>query len=197
MNNYVYDFEGKTYLNLTNRCNNACTFCLRNHKDGVAQDPLWLEQEPNGQDVIAMLKEQEEISAEVVICGFGEPTMNLEALLEVAAYLKGTGRKIRLNTNGLGNLQHGRDIVPQLAEVVDSVSISLNEADAEKYQAVCCSDFGLEAFDGMLDFAEKCVKAGMETKLSVVDVISAGDIEKCRGIAEKVGAELRVREYIS
>lgn len=197
MNNFVYRFEDKTYINLTNRCNNACTFCLRNHKDGVAQDPLWLEREPNGADVIAMLKEQAEVSAEVVICGFGEPTMNLEALLEVAAYLKGTGRKIRLNTNGLGNLQHGRDIVPQLAEAVDSVSISLNEADAEKYDAVCRSDFGMEAFGGMLEFAEKCVKAGIETKLSVVDVISAEDIEKCRKLAEKVGAELRVREYIS
>ena len=62
MNNFVYRFEDKTYINLTNRCNNACTFCLRNHKDGVANDPLWLDREPTGEDVIHMLMEQEEIS---------------------------------------------------------------------------------------------------------------------------------------
>ena len=197
MNNFVYRFEDKTYINLTNRCNNACTFCLRNHKDGVANDPLWLDREPTGEDVIHMLMEQEEISEEVVFCGFGEPTMNLDALLEVAAYLKGMGKKNRLNTNGLGNLQYGRDIIPQLAEVIDAVSISLNEANAEKYDAVCHSDFGMEAFQAMLSFAEGCVKAGIDTKLSVVDVISKEDIEICRGIAEKIGAELRVREYIA
>ena len=197
MNNFVYRFEDKTYINLTNRCNNACTFCLRNHKDGVAQDPLWLEREPNAQDVIEMLKEQEVISEEVVFCGFGEPTMNLDALLETAAYLKSMGRKNRLNTNGLGNIQHGRDIIPQLAEVIDSVSISLNEADAEKYDAVCHSDFGKEAFGAMLKFAKGCVKAGIATKLSVVNVISKEDIEICRRIAEEIGAELRVREYIA
>lgn len=196
MNNYVYQFEGKTYLNLTNRCNNACTFCVRNHADGIADDPLWLDREPNAADVIAVLEDWE-ISDEVVFCGFGEPTMNLDALLTVAKYLKGIGRKTRLNTNGLANIQHGRDVVPELAEVIDSVSISLNEASAEKYDAVCKSDFGLAAYDAMLDFTAKCVKAGMDTKLSVVDVISKEDIEKCREIAEKVGAVLRVREYIA
>lgn len=196
MNNYVYEFENKTYINLTNRCNNACEFCVRNHADGIAEDPLWLDREPNGADVIEQLKTWN-ISDEVIFCGFGEPTMNLPALLEVAKYLKELGKKTRLNTNGLGNLQQGEDIVPQLKEWIDAVSISLNEATAEKYDAVCHSDFGMDAFAGMLEFARKCVEAGIETKLSVVDVISAEDIEKCRGIAEKVGAELRVRAYIA
>lgn len=196
MNNYVYEFENKTYINLTNRCNNACEFCVRNHADGIAEDPLWLDCEPNGADVIEQLKTWD-ISDEVIFCGFGEPTMNLPALLEVAKYLKELGKKTRLNTNGLGNLQQGEDIVPQLKEWIDAVSISLNEATAEKYDAVCHSDFGMDAFAGMLEFARKCVEAGIETKLSVVDVISAEDIEKCRGIAEKVGAELRVRAYIA
>lgn len=196
MNNYVYEFENKTYINLTNRCNNACEFCVRNHAGGIAEDPLWLDREPNGADVIEQLKTWD-ISDEVIFCGFGEPTMNLPALLEVAKYLKELGKKTRLNTNGLGNLQQGEDIVPQLKEWIDAVSISLNEATAEKYDAVCHSDFGMDAFAGMLEFARKCVEAGIETKLSVVDVISAEDIEKCRGIAEKVGAELRVRAYIA
>jgi len=197
MNCFVYSFEGKTYINLTNRCNNACDFCVRNNKDGVGEDPLWLDNEPNGGDVIAMLKEQNAVSDEVIFCGYGEPTMNLQALLETAKYLKDNGKRTRLNTNGLGNIQHKKDIIPQLAEVIDSVSISLNEATAEKYDAVCHSDFGPDAFDAMLKFAEGCVKAGIETKLSVVDVISAEDIEKCREIAKQVGAELRVREYIA
>lgn len=197
MNHYVYEFEGKTYINLTNRCNNACDFCLRNHAEGIAQDPLWLDREPDGKDMIAALKAWPKISDEVVFCGFGEPTMNLDALLETAEYLKSIGKKTRLNTNGLGNVQHGRDIIPELAKVIDMVSISLNEADAEKYDAVCHSDFGKVAFAEVLQFAQKCVRAGIATKLSVVDVISAEDIERCREIAAEIGAELRVRAYIA
>lgn len=70
-------------------------------------------------------------------CGYGEPTCALEMLEKTAKYVKEKYKlPIRVNTNGLGNLYHGRDIVPELAEYIDSVSISLNAANAEEYNKV-------------------------------------------------------------
>ena len=194
---YVYKYGDKTYINLTNRCNNNCDFCIRKNGEGLAGNRLWLKREPEAVDVINALKSMKHVSDEVVFCGYGEPTMRLEVLREVAEYLKKQGKRVRLNTNGLASAYYGRDIVPEIKDTVDTVSISLNEASAEKYDAVCHSIYGSKAYGYMLDFAEKCVKAGMDTALTVVDVIAPEDIETCRRTAESIGARLRVRKFIS
>ena len=193
MDTYVYQVGGKNYINLTNRCNNACDFCIRQNKVGIPGFSLWLEKEPEAEEVIAQLDAAGR--GDVVFCGYGEPTLRLDVLKEVAAYVKSYGGKVRVNTNGLANREYGRDVVPELENLVDVMSISLNEASAEKYDAVCHSIYGPAAFDEMLDFARRCAGARMDTVLSVVDVISPEDIAVCREIAEKVGARLRVREY--
>ena len=33
---YVYVIGNKLYVNLTNRCSNACDFCVRNYDSGPA-----------------------------------------------------------------------------------------------------------------------------------------------------------------
>ena len=193
MDTYVYQVGGKNYINLTNRCNNACDFCIRQNKVGIPGFSLWLEKEPEAGEVIAQLDAAGR--GDVVFCGYGEPTLRLDVLKEVAAYVKSYGGKVRVNTNGLANREYGRDVVPELENLVDVMSISLNEASAEKYDAVCHSIYGPAAFDELLDFARRCAGTRMDTVLSVVDVISPEDIAVCREIAEKVGARLRVREY--
>lgn len=193
MDTYVYQVGGKNYINLTNRCNNACDFCIRQNKVGIPGFSLWLEKEPEAGEVIAQLDAAGR--GDVVFCGYGEPTLRLDVLKEVAAYVKSYGGKVRVNTNGLANREYGRDVVPELENLVDVMSISLNEASAEKYDAVCHSIYGPAAFDEMLDFARRCAGTRMDTVLSVVDVISPEDIAVCREIAEKMGARLRVREY--
>lgn len=193
MDTYVYQVGGKNYINLTNRCNNACDFCIRQNKVGIPGFSLWLEKEPEAEEVIAQLDAAGR--GDVVFCGYGEPTLRLDVLKEVAAYVKSYGGKVRVNTNGLANREYGRDVVPELENLVDVMSISLNEASAKKYDAVCHSIYGPAAFDEMLDFARRCAGTRMDTVLSVVDVISPEDIAVCREIAEKVGARLRVREY--
>ena len=193
MDTYVYQVGGKNYINLTNRFNNACDFCIRQNKVGIPGFSLWLEKEPEAGEVIAQLDAAGR--GDVVFCGYGEPTLRLDVLKEVAAYVKSYGGKVRVNTNGLANREYGRDVVPELENLVDVMSISLNEASAEKYDAVCHSIYGPAAFDEMLDFARRCAGTRMDTVLSVVDVISPEDIAVCREIAEKVGARLRVREY--
>jgi TatD family-associated radical SAM protein len=122
--------------------------------------------------------------------------MRLAVLLEVAAYLKTRGSHIRLNTNGQGSAYAKEDIAPKLKGLVDVVSISLNASNARRYDELCRSAYGEEAYAHLLEFAKSCVAQGIDTVLSVVDVIGEDEIEKCRQIAEGIGARLRVRHYI-
>lgn len=192
---YAYEFEGKLYINLTNRCTNDCEFCLRRGTDGVGGHYLWIVKEPDAKDVIEQFGDLNKYR-EVVFCGFGEPTIRLEVLKEVAAYLKKHNKKVRLDTNGLANLYYGRDITPELAGLIDTVSISLNTSSSEEYEALCHPVFGISAFEGMLDFAKKAKEHVPEVILSVVDTIGEDEIAKCRKIAERIGVPLRVRYYI-
>ena len=82
--------------------------------------------------------------------------MNLDTLIEVARFVKQNGAKTRLNTNGLASAQYDRDVAAMLKDVIDEMSISLNDSDAKKYDDICHSRFGLNAYGYMLDFARDC-----------------------------------------
>jgi TatD family-associated radical SAM protein len=191
---YVYEHAGKLYVNLTNQCTNACTFCLRNHVDGIDGQPLWLTKEPTAREVMEKMGDLQGYE-EVVFCGFGEPVIKLDEIKEIAAYAKGKGKKTRLNTNGQGSAYHGRNIAPELKGLIDTVSISLNASSAEHYDELCRSIYGKDAYSHLLEFAESCVKEGIRTVLSVVDVVDEDEIERSRRIAEGIGATLRVRKH--
>lgn len=195
----LYKVHNGLYVNLTNKCSAACTFCLRQTMDHVGEShSLWLEREPTVDEVKAEF-EKWDLSqfTEIVFCGFGEPTCALPVLLEVAAWLKTrTDLPIRVNTNGQGSLIAGRDISGELAQCVDTVSISLNDPDPAKYQALVRSRFGDAAFPGMLDFAKKCVAAGLHVVMTTVDTtITHEEEEQCRAICEKIGADYRIRPW--
>lgn len=193
---FAYKHYGSAYINLTNKCSNDCEFCLRRSGVGINQDTLWLQREPeNADEVISQLDKIDEYS-EVVFCGFGESTYKLELMVELAKKVKADKKTTRLNTNGLGNLINGFDIVPSLSGCMDVVSISLNESTAKRYDDICHPQFGLKSFDSIVEFAGSCVKSGIKTILTVVDVIPASEIEKCKAIASKIGAELKVRKHI-
>ena len=194
---YAYEFEDNLYINLTNKCPNRCSFCIRNVKDEVNGNYLWLKKKPSYDDVIdAINKFDLKKYNEVVFCGFGEPTCELDLLCRVGDFLKKHNKVVRLNTNGLANLINKQEnVANKLVGIVDEVSISLNASDAEKYQNICKSIY-LNAFGEMLKFAQQCVQAGIFTILSVVSTIGKEEIEKCAKIAENIGAKFRVREYI-
>jgi len=156
---------------------------------------LWLDKEPTVQEVLEQIGDPTQYS-EIVFCGFGEPMIKLEELLEIAREIKRKGGRVRINTNGQANLYHGRNVVPLLKGLVDVISISLNAPTAEQYDAICHSYYGKEAFKSILEFARECVKVIPRVVLSVVDVLSPDDIERCRTIAEDIGAQLRVRQMI-
>ena len=187
------------YVNLTNRCNCDCVFCLRQKKSMAKDSSLWLEREPTVAEVKAAFDGAPwHVIREVVFCGFGEPTIRLAELTELLAYVKQIRPQIptRLNTNGLGELYHGREIAAEFAGILDTASISLNAATAEKYFKLTRAAYGLKSFDAMLTFAEPMKNFVPQVVMTVVDkVTSPEEIAACRKLCDERGLMLRVRPY--
>lgn len=198
MADIIYTYNDQVYMNITNRCDCNCQFCIRSHRDQVGEaDTLWFKKEPSLEEIKAAIDDFDFTNyEEVVYCGYGEPTCALENLITSAAYLKKKyGIKVRLNTNGLGNLYHKRNIIPELAPVIDSVSISLNAPTAEKYQEITRPQFE-NAFPALLEFAALANKTFSHTQLSIVDVLPKEEIDACQKLADEKGIYLKIREYI-
>ena len=195
----LYKVHDNLYVNLTNKCPCACTFCLRQTRDSMENSgTLWLEREPSIEEIIADFANfnMDEFN-EVVFCGFGEPTERIDAVLQVARYVKDTyGKKTRINTNGLGNLVNGRDICPDMEGLIDTVSISLNTPNKERYYELTRSRFGIGSFDAMLDFTKSAVKYVPNVVMTTVaTTISPEEEEECRKICEQIGAKYRIRPW--
>lgn len=189
----AYKIRNSLYLNITNRCSNRCTFCPKFDDLTLKGHNLNLAQEPTPQDIIEAVGEPEGID-EIVFCGFGESLIRLDVVLKVARELKQRGYSIRINTDGQANLVHGRNILPELAGLVDSISISLNAPDAATYQKLCLTPFGAAGFQGVCDFIREAVRHIPVVIASAVTVPGV-DIEGCRSLALSLGAEFRVREH--
>ncbi len=196
MNTTVYTIDNKVYINLTNRCSNSCDFCVRNGRQTFYDYYLWLEKEPTAAEVIVKLHNYLEYS-DFVFCGFGEPLYRLDAIVEIADFLKSKNKNTRLNTNGQADLIHpGIDTAKLLKDRIDVISISLNATTAAKYQDICHCDFGEEGYKSLLRFAKACKEKGIQVRLSVVDCIGEDEIRRAQEIAEGLGVELRVRKYV-
>ena len=190
------------YLNLTNRCTCSCTFCLRNLKEMDVDKSLWLKEEPTVAEVKQALdKAPWEVIKEIVFCGFGEPTMRLDDVVELLHYIKKNHPdvKTRINTNGLADLEFGRDTSKDFAgNIVDTLSISLNASNAERYLALTRSKFGAQSYEAMLTYAAHCKAYVPNVVLTVVDQVeNQEEIEKCQAICKERGLTLRVRAYES
>ncbi|MHB8766982.1 MAG: TatD family hydrolase, partial [Deferrisomatales bacterium] len=136
----AYPIRRSLYLNLTARCTNRCSFCAKNRSPEVKGHDLTLDREPTVAELLAAVEAEGGAAAwdEVVFCGFGEPLLRLDAVVAVARELRRRGaRRIRVNTDGLASLVHGRDVTEDLAGLVDAVSVSLNAPDAATYERLC------------------------------------------------------------
>ena len=198
MSSILYRYGCNFYINLTNRCPCNCTFCYRFIHDSIGDsDSLWLKEEPTADEVMAAIAEAGVTASDnVVFCGFGEPTERIDALLETARMLKErTGKKLRLDTNGLGSLINGRDIIPDLAQVLDSISISLNASSAEEYGELCKPEMGGEkAYAAILDFIRESKESIPSVAVSIVGgTISASAVKECKSMAESMGVKFRIR----
>ncbi|MBI2875982.1 MAG: YchF/TatD family DNA exonuclease [Candidatus Tectomicrobia bacterium] len=193
----AYPIRSSLYLNLTIRCSNECIFCVRNATDYVKGHHLRLQREPTVAEVWKAMDSLGGAQAyrEVVFCGLGESLIRLEELKEIARRVKALGVKVRVNTNGQANLIHGRNILPELAGLVDAVSVSLNAECSEKYARLCRSQFGEAAYEAVKGFLREARRYIPEVTATVVGMAEAIDIERCRQIAQELGVAFRVRDY--
>ena len=186
------------YVNLTNKCPCSCTFCLRNTKEMAESNSLWLDTEPTVEEIIGEFEKYDLTQFnEVIFCGFGEPLTRLDDLLEVAKYLKNRNRNtpIRINTNGLANLIHKKEIAPLLKGLINTVSISINASNAEEYFRLTRNKFGIESYDAMLKFSVSCKEYVPNVIMTVVDCIGQEEIEACQVVCDTIGVPLRVRPF--
>ncbi|HID27503.1 MAG TPA: radical SAM protein, partial [Methanosarcinales archaeon] len=143
MSDLVYWLGNSLYLNLTNRCPNNCYFCIKNFSKGVSGFNLVLDEEPSSAKIIAKIQEhyKKDLWKEIVFCGFGEPLMRMDCVLEVTKWIKKNLKiKVRIITTGQAYLLNkDRKVIKKLKEAgVDKMSISLNAQDKDTYNRICC-----------------------------------------------------------
>ena len=188
-----YTIGDRLYLNITDRCTLACAFCPKHQGSHRVHDyDLTLDHRPAQAEIIAAIGDPRRY-AEVVFCGFGEPTLRLKVLLETARQIKAAGGRVRVNTDGLANLVHKRNVLPDLAACVDALSISMNAQDTEVY-GVHCHPALPGSFDAMLDFIALAPRYIGDVTATAIAGLEGVDIAACRALAEQRGVKFRRRE---
>lgn len=195
----AYQLGDSLYLNITNRCTNACTFCIRyKARCFHGQYKLWLDQEPSVEEILKVIGDPGRFK-EIVFCGYGEPLIRLDTVKEVASQLKlrtpHSTFRIRVDTNGHANLFYQRNILPELKGLVDFMSVSLNAETGEVYDRLCNSLFGARAYPAVIKFIKESKKYIPEVEASVVNLPESVNLEKTRQIAQELGVDYRVRSY--
>lgn len=189
----AYKIRNSLYLNITNRCSNRCSFCSKFDDFTVKGHNLLLDHDPGFAEIMAAIGEPGKVD-EIVFCGFGEPLLRIELVKQVAFALKKRGYRIRINTDGQANLVHGRNILPELAGLVDSISISLNAPDTATYANLCNTPFGEAGFAAVCAFIQAASEYIPEVAATAVTVPGI-DIAACRLLADSLGVQFRVREF--
>lgn len=190
----AYPIRDSLYLNITNRCTNECVFCVRNTTDFVKGHNLRLARDPDIKEIMEAMEGFERYR-EVVFCGYGEPFLRLDVIKEVAAKVKAKGVRVRVNTNGHALIIHGRDVLPEIAGLVDALSVSLNFPTEEQYVDACQPDMGGKAYEAVKAFVIAAKQHVPEVVVTVLNMPGV-DLDACRKIAEvELGVRLRVREY--
>ncbi len=191
------------YINVTNKCTNRCVFCIRSTGESVGGVNLVFEDEKfTHEEIIEEVKNSfSNKCKEIVFCGYGEPLIKLDIIKFTAKFIRENYLEIpiRINTNGHGNLIHKRNIVLELKGLIDKVSISLNADTVELYAELANPVYEKSvAYQAVKDFIKECVENGIETTATVVSGFCDYkiDVEKCRQIAEDLGANFRVREWL-
>ncbi len=193
----AYPLSGKLYLNITNRCYNACLFCgLLSDRVFVGHD-LTLESDPGVEAILEAAGDPDRYE-EVVFSGYGEPTTRLEELKQVALELRGRGAKrIRLATNGLGNRVNGRSILPELLGLIDAISVSLQAESPEAYEKVCKTKEIENPYPSVKEFVSEAKRLFGDVEVTAVDMPGIIDIEACEKVArEELNVSFRRHSFV-
>jgi TatD DNase family protein len=196
----AYEIRDSLYLNITNECTNNCYFCIRTQTSFVKGHNLKLDKEPTIEEILKTVGDPAKYK-EIVFCGYGEPTLRLDVIKAVAKTIKSQYPipntqypKIRLVTNGHGDLINRRPIVKELAGLVDNVSVSLNTDKEDLYNKACSPAFGNITYKAVIGFIRDCVASGIKAEVTCLNLPGV-DLKECAAIAKSLGASFRARVY--
>ena len=80
--------------------------------------------------------------------------------------------------------------------MIDTLSISLNTPDKERYYELTRSKFGIESFGALLRFAENAKKYVKNVILTTVSTtLTKEEEEKCARICKNLGVTYRIRPF--
>lgn len=188
----AYRIGDKLYLNITDRCTLRCRFCPKHRDTPQVHDfDLSLVKPPAVMDIVGAIGNPAAYR-EVVFCGFGEPTLRLKPLLQVAEYVKSRGGHTRLNTDGLANKVHKRNVLPQLGQHIDAVSVSMN-AHCEAVYNRHCQPALPGSFQAMLEFLSLAPDYIETITATAIEGLDGVDVDACRQLADQCGADFRRR----
>lgn len=189
----VYTIDNRLYVNLTDRCTLACRFCPKHNGSKDVHDyNLTLSERPDPLKIIHLIGDPTQYE-EVVFCGFGEPTLRLNALIEIATEVKMSGGKTRLNTDGLANLFHKKNVIPLLATCIDAISVSLNAQNEHLYTLHCAPSLP-HSFFAVLSFIEQAAQSIPDVTATAIDGLEGIDIHACEALALERGAKFKARK---
>jgi len=190
----LYRIEDRLYVNVTPRCTARCVFCPRETRPVVRGIDLALPTPPDAAHYVNALEERLRgwQPREVVFCGFGEPTLRVRLIKQLAVRARRRGVRTRLDTNGHGSAIHGRPITRGLVGLIDAVSISLNAAESVPYDRIMRPRIA-GAFEATLGFIEEAVLVFPEVLVSAVTGLPGNDDDAVRRLAVRLGAQYRPR----
>lgn len=188
----AYKIDNRLYLSITDRCTLDCAFCPKNQGDfAVHGYDLRMDHRPQVDEIIAAVGDPT-VYDEIVFCGYGEPTLRLKVLLEVARYVKSHGGKVRINTDGLANLVHKDDVLPEMAECIDALSVSMNAQNEAIYVQHCLPNLP-GSYQAMLKFLEEARQFIPDVTATAIDGLDGVDIAACEQRARQIGVGFRAR----
>ncbi len=188
-----YRIDDRLYLSINDRCTLECRFCPKTHNDyQVKTYDLRMDHRPDAAEIIDSLGD---ISAcrEVVFCGYGEPTLRLNVLLEVAEAVKQRRGRVRVNTDGLGNLVHKRNILPEMSSFVDAISVSMNAQNEDIYMQHCQPRLP-GSYEAMLDFLILAPDYIESVTATAINGLPGVEIGACQALTRHIGVHFRERQ---
>lgn len=192
MSTLSYTIGDRLYLNITDRCTLSCAFCPKHRgSHRVRGYELTLDHRPSTDEIIEAIDNPASYR-EVVFCGFGEPTLRLDTLKTVARYVRKQNGRVRINTDGLANRVHKRNVLPEITDCVDAVSVSMNAQDEPTYARHCRPALA-GSFAAMFDFLRLAPRYIPDVTASAIDGLEGVDIDACATLARSAGVRFRRR----
>ena len=187
-----YRIRDSLYLSINDRCTLECTFCPKTlGSTKVHEYDLKIDYRPSVNEIIKAIDDPKKY-AQIVFCGYGEPTLRLKVVLEVANWLKQKGAIVRINTDGLANLVHKRNVLPEMEGLIDELSVSLNAQNQKIYDLHCQPQLN-NSYQAMLDFLKLSTNYNIKVTATAIDGLQGVNIAQCKNIASKIGVNFKAR----